>query len=454
MDAILRVGYARQAVTPTEPIPLAGYSNEKKRFHETITQPVCVTCVAITDCDDTTILMASLDLCFCPYYDDLPYIAQQVGVPADRIYLSVTHTHGGPSIDKSVTEKFPAAQRYSDKYLVALIQVLKEALADRKPADMYTGSIETQDMNFVRHYKVTDPADDHVCYGGDVFPPPAQCTYLEHATAIDPTMHIVKFAREGGKDVVVANFRAHATLDCGGKNHNLSSSYVGPFRDALEAMTGCHAAFFQGAAGNNQPISRFPHEHHFTTAVSYGMALAAWCVQGLNTCMTQVPVGKIKTKQIKHYAHINHTMDHLAPVAKKLRQEWNEHLDSKRCREEGKPYGIRSPMHAGAIWWNSERTDEEDGWMILNAVAIGDHFAFVTYPGEMFDTISVRMEENSPFDTTMMLGYCYHHLGYLPSMAAWKYTSYETDITRFAPGAGETVADTHVAMLQELKEQE
>ena len=156
-----------------------------------------------------------MDLCFCGYLDELPYIAQQVGVPAQRIYLAATHTHAGPSVGKNITEKFPAAQRYSDQYLAAIIAACKDALADRKPAAMYTGSIETQNMNFVRHYKVTDPADDHVCFGGDVFPPPAQCAYLEHATAIDPTMHMVKFTREGGKDVVIANFRAHATLDCG-----------------------------------------------------------------------------------------------------------------------------------------------------------------------------------------------------------------------------------------------
>ena len=453
MNDTIRVGYARYQVDPTEPIPLAGYSNEKKRFHNKITNPVCVTCVAISDTDDTTVLMVGMDLCTVPtdYMERLPEITAATGVPADRIYMAATHTHAGPSI--GVADRFPSMQKYAQQYFDALIHACKDALTDRKPAAIYTGSIETQNMNFVRHYKVTDPADDHVCFGGDVFPPPAQCTYLEHATAIDPTLHIVKFVRQGGKDVVMANFRAHATLDCGGKNLNLSSSFIGPFRDALESMLDCHAVYFQGASGNNQPISRFPHERRFNTAASYGMALAAWCMQGLETCMTQVPSGKIKTKQVKFFGKINHTMDHLAPIAKKLRQEWNEHLDSKRCREEGKPYGIRSPMHAGAIWWNSERNDEEHGWMILNAVSVGDHFAFVTFPGEMFDSISVRMEENSPFDTTMMLGYCYHHIGYMPSMAAWKYTSYETDITRFAPGAGESVADKHVEMLKELKSQ-
>jgi len=144
-------------------------------------------------------------------------------------------------------------------------------------------------------------------------------------------------------------------------------------------------------------------------------------------------------------------MDHLAPIAKELRQQWNKDFDTAKLKERALPLGIRSQFHAGAIWWNSERTKEEDGWIILNAVAIGDAFAFVTFPGEMYDSISVRMEENSPFFTTMMLGYCYHHLGYLPSRVAYKYTSYETDITRFAAGTGEQVADTQVKMLEELK---
>ena len=89
--------------------------------------------------------------------------------------------------------------------------------------------------------------------------------------------------------------------------------------------------------------------------------------------------------------------------------------------------------------------------MVLNAVTLGKELAFVTFPGEMYDTLSVRIEDNSPFKTTLMLGYCYHHIGYLPSAAAYKYGSYEVDVTRFAPGTGETVADTYVEMLKELK---
>ena len=106
---------------------------------------------------------------------------------------------------------------------------------------------------------------------------------------------------------------------------------------------------------------------------------------------------------------------------------------------------------ADAIVANYSRTTEKDGKLIMNAVSIGDSFAFVTFPGELFDSLSVRMEDGSPFKTTMLLGYCYHHLNYLPSMAAFKYGSYEVDVTRFQCGMGETVADTYHQMLKELK---
>lgn len=450
MDEMIRVGYARQEVTPDESIPLTGYSTEAKRFHQQIGQPICVTAVAISDSDDTTVLMIGMDVCTVPdeYFEYLDTLSERVGVPKERIYMAATHTHASPGVRHP---RFPEIVRYNQKFLAAMEEVCKDALTDRKPATMFTGSIETEHMNFVKHYKCKEKGGDKIWYIGDNFGDANQSVYLEHATIADPTMHVVKFEREGGKPVVVANFRAHPHFDGGATKTVLSSDFIGAFRTALEAMVDCHAVYFQGASGNINSSTRLPAERRFTTAVSYGLGLAGYCAECLSKRMSQVPTGKIRTKQVKYYGEINHTMDHLAEIGKQLREEWNKDFDTKKCKENGAPYGIRSPYHAAAIYANSRRNKEEDGWMILNAVAVGDDFAFVTFPGEMYDSISVRMEENSPFNTTMMLGYCCHHLGYLPSRVAYKYTSYETDITRFAPGTGEMVADTHVRMLEELK---
>ena len=450
MENTFRVGYDRQEINPDESIPLSGFSNEKARFHTRVTEPICVTCVAVSDAEDTTFLMITVDFCVAGglAVDLREMICEAIGLPDDRVFIAATHTHSGPGF---AVLDMPCMQRYYAKTREKFLIAVNNALADRKPATMLTGSIEVERMNFVKHYKAYDPVAKEVSYLGDLFGSPKGKVLLDHASPVDKTMHLVKFPREGGKDVVIANWRAHPHFSGGFDKYDLSADYIGCFRDALELAEDCHVAYFQGACGNVNSSSRFPGECPYTNQRSFGAALAARAAEGLAKYMSPVEVGPIRTKQMEFYGEINHTMNHLKDVAKTIRKVWDTEFDMKKCMEMGEPYGIRSPFHAGAIMWNAERTKEEHGKIIMNAVAIGDSLGFVTFPGEMFDGISMRIEDNSPFFTTLMLGYCYHHVGYLPSKVAFKYTCYETDITRFAPGTGEALADQYVQMLEELK---
>lgn len=444
------VGFDRQEIAPEESIPLSGFSNELARFHTRVTEPICVTCVAVSDAEETTFLMITVDFCTVGNIatELRELVCKATGLPEDRVFIAATHTHSAPGF---TALHLPCMQKYYAQAQEKFVLAAQNALADRKPATMLTGSIEIERMNFVKHYKAYDPKTKEVSYLGDLFGDPKGKVLLDHATQVDKTMHLVKFPREGGKDVVIANWRAHPHFSGGAKKYDLSADYIGCFRDALELMEDCHVAYFQGAAGNVNSSSRFPGECPYTNQRSFGAALAARAAEGLAKYMNPVETGLIRTKQREFYGEINHTMDHLKDVARQIRETWNKEYDLEKCKEMGKPYGIRSPYHAGAIMWNAERTKEKDGKIIMNAVAIGDSFGFVTFPGEMFDGISMRIEDNAPFFTTMMLGYCYHHIGYLPSKVGFKYTSYETDITRFAPGTGETLADLYVEMLEELK---
>jgi len=250
---------------------------------------------------------------------------------------------------------------------------------------------------------------------------------------------------------VLANFRAHPHFTGGYTKYDLSSDYIGAFRMALEAMYDCNALYLQGACGNVNSSTRMSAERLYSTCRSHGTALAASVLECLGKHMVDVELAPITTKQVQFYGQIKQVDEELAEAARMVRKIWAETYDRDLCVEKGMPYGIHGPYHAGALLANLDRTTEKDGLMVLNAVTLGKELAFVTFPGEMYDTISVRMEDNSPFATTLMLGYCYHHIGYLPSQAAYKYGSYEVDVTRFAPGTGETVADTYVSMLKELK---
>ncbi len=450
MEKQLTVGYGREVITPDESIPLSGYSNEPKRFHTRVTEDICATAIAITDADGTTILMMTLDFGTASEYVLQPVrerISAQLGIPQDRIYMHVTHTHSAPDFSQ---KDLPCIQRYSEKAREKMFLAAKTAVEDRKPAQMLVGSLETKNMNFIKHYKTKDLKTGAIGYIGDRFGTADGKRILSHATAVDPTMHILQFKRQGGKDVVIVNFRAHPHFTGGYEKYDLSADYIGPFRMALEAMANCHAAYFQGASGNVDASTRLSAERRFSTCRSYGTALAAFALEGLQSHMDPTPAGKIKTVQRSMYGDLYRAPEHMLEPARLVLETWLKNYDQQECVALGEPYGIRSPYQATAILDNQKRT-QEDAKIEINAVCIGEKFAFVTFPGEMFDSISVRMEENSPFDTTMMLGYSQHNVNYLPSRVAYRYTSYETDVTRFACGTGEKVADFQVVLLEELK---
>ena len=451
MEHQLFAGYARQVVEPTEPIPLAGFSNELKRFHTAMTEDICITSVALSDETDSTILMIGADICTVSAPIAEPArkrISEATGIAEDRIFIAATHTHSAPGLTK---QELPCIQKYTEQLIVAMAETAVAAIADRKPATMETGSIETKGLNFIKHYKAIDRTTGELHVLGDQYGDHTNKVLVEHMTQIDPTLHVVRINREGAKPIVMANFRAHPHFTGGYAKYDLSSDYIGAFRMALEAMYDCNCVYFQGACGNVNSSTRMSGERLYSTCRSHGTALAAATLECLGKNMKPVAPAAITSKQVQFYGDIKYVSEELATGAQIVVDLWKETYDRALCVEKGKPYGLHSPYHASATLSNLKRTKEKDGLMILNAVTLGEELAFVTFPGEMYDTISVRMEDNSPFATTLMLGYCYHHIGYLPSKAAYKYGSYEVDVTRFAPGTGETVADTYVEMLKELK---
>lgn len=454
MEHKLYAGYSRQVVEPTESIPLGGYSNELKRFHTAMTEDICVTAVALSDENDSTILMIGADICTVGLPVAEPArkrVCQATGLPEDRVFIAATHTHSAPGLAKQELE---CIQKYTQQLITAMAETAVAALADRKPAKLFVGSWETRNLNFIKHYRVRDKNTGQVRIIGDQYGTSKDAFMVDHVTRVDPTVHVVRVEREGGKDIVLTNFRAHPHFTGGYKKYDLSSDYIGAFRMALEAMYDCHAVYFQGACGNVNSSTRMPDERLYTTCRSHGTGLAAEVLECLGRYMKEVEPAQIKTKQVTVYGEINKPDEKLADAARMVRKIWAETYDRDLCVEKGWDLGIHSPYHAGALLANLNRTKEEHGGMILNAVTLGKELAFVTFPGEMYDSISVRMEDNSPFATTLMLGYCYHHIGYLPSAQAYKYGSYEVDVTRMAPGTGEMVADTYVEMLKELKDTE
>ena len=444
------VGYSSRIVNPDEPLPLSGYGNVETRYLKEIMGDIKIFVLAMSDGEGNDILWINTDLIqISAKYGELmqQMIHTETGVPVERIYISGNHSHSAPTFG-SENER---VVRYQEKFYNAIVEVSVEAMADRKPASLETGSVETENLNFVKHYQYVDE-NGETQYFGDNFGTAVYNDTTTHTTEADTTMHLLRITRDGCKDIVVANWRAHPHFTGGSSKYVLSSDYPGFFREAVEKQLGVDCIFMQGACGNINSSTRLAEERRTTDVRTFGKLLADYAIEGLTNNMTPIETGTIQTTQYEYWGEINHTFDDLYVQAKTVTSVWAQTNSWDECRPYMTPFGIRSPYHANAIVANYSRTTEKDGKLIMNAVSIGDDFAFVTFPGELFDAISVGVEEGSPFATTMLIGYSNGHIGYLPSAYAFEYTSYETDITRFAAGTGEIVRDQYIAMLNAFKE--
>ncbi len=446
-EKTFRVGYARYDITPEEAVPLGGFGNCDKRISTKILRRLYVTCVAITDEQDNTVLMYGCDFInpYASLMNARPVVAQATGVPEHQILINSSHTHAGPDQGSS---QFQSIQNWIALTNEQIVKAGQEAMADRKPATMSYGSIETEGLNFIKHYKYIDQ-NGNVQFFGDNFGTQVLDETTEHTTQIDQTMFLVKFEREGDKPVVMASWRAHPLLDGGSSRTELSSDYPGAFREAMELQYDCDFVFYQGAAGNNNSSSRLPQEVRTKNTAEYGALLAGYAIEGLTNNMTDVGnPGLLQTRYTMLEQDVNHDTDSLYHAAREVQVVFQNTNVYAEAAKAGEPYGIRSPYMANAIInrYNKDKTAVSE----LNAVAFGDHVAFVSAPNELFDQLGEMTEAGSSYPMTVTLGYTNGYTGYIPTLYGFEHTSYETDVCWFKPGIGEIMVDTFLTMLDEM----
>jgi len=390
----LSVGYGRVDISPEIGTPLDGYGNSLERPCTEVTERLYATCVAFTDQDGYTILLYHMDL-GRSYTDSAPFwrakISKETGIPTEQIMISATHVHSGPDLtlgNNAIIDDYKASLRNW------VVEAAEAALADRKPAKMYTATAYPEKLNYVRHYKLSDGT-----YGGDGFGSFKTNTIVGHVSEADNQMQMIKFVREGGKDVLLLNWQGHPHRDGGSAKTNATSDIVGGMRTILEKELDCHFAYFSGASGNINNVSRIEEEKITKDYLEHAQALSNYAIEAA-AGFAEVPIGKLQI--------IGST------------------LEAERKDGSGKQ---KLPLYA---------------------FAIGD-VAFITAPYEMFDTNGMAIKNASQFSMTFVITYANEHWFYIPSAYAYEYNAeYEIRVCRFVPGVAELLEAEYISMLQEL----
>ena len=93
---------------------------------------------------------------------------------------------------------------------------------------------------------------------------------------------------------------------------------------------------------------------------------------------------------------------------------------------------IRIRSNLGAFQRHQERKATGPVTVEVQGIRIGD-FVLVTFPGEPFAEVGLRIKQQSPVEHTYLAGYSNGHQGYAPTSDAYDSEAYEDSLTPFSP---------------------
>ena len=451
----LHVGVARGDITPKSPIGIhINGGGDPNRLATGILDRQTITCIAITDKNNQTILIYSQDIhnpvasAFTNKCRD--DISKATGVPVENIYMTATHTHSSMMPTDTTT---PQNVEFTNQYFEVVVAAAKEAMADRAPATMYGGAVDAkeasgQDMAFVRHYTMSNgtvAGSNFGSYAG---------TITGHPYEADQEAQLIKFVRAGKeKDVLLMNWPAHSTFNGTTTLLNVSADYPAPLRDYIEANTDCIFGIFLAGAGDQTPRSNWREDNHGLEYKEYGEALGKIIVDHLavESNLTQFTDDAFK---FNRYTFVANSQVSAASDIALAQDVYNYFLENGQTM--GTTYalekGFQSPYEARAIVSRANLPPTIE--VPIEAVSLGD-MSFVFAPYEMAGGHAMNIKENTPFDMTFVFAYCNNNHSYIPVEVNYEYNdnhgSYEAYDSKFEKGTGTALSNKYLEMLAELK---
>ncbi len=448
-ERILEVGYAKADITPTESVELHGGMSVG------ILDNVYVITVAFRDEEGNTYIHLITDLIWGGMSDNGPIgslgvcdmvrvaAEKELGISPELITVGGTHNHSQVEYGSNN----PANVRWREQVLIPqALASIQQALDDLAPAEMYVGRAETENLTFVRRYWLND-GTFYDGYTGN-----RDTEIKSHESEADEEIQMVRFVREGKKEILMVNWQTHTAM-VSSTGTQVTSDFVGPLRDRVEADLGVSCVFYQGACGNLAPWSRVDSENTVTStgwagAQKLGRAVAAYVVDAYESeVFTKVTTGLVQKKRITVTGDVYKGDVGLLEDAKKVVEFHKTSPNNIYTAQYAKQFGIETIYHANAIVQNSVLPDKKT--YELNIISIGD-VAFTTLPMEFFDTTGMQIKEGSPYEMTVLLGYSCGKGKYVPDIEASKHGGYESYNTYFTHGTAEIAVEHYLNALKEL----
>ena len=388
----LKAGVARVEITPSESMPMYGYSNRKCGPANGTHDPLFAK-VLVLAAGDTRVAIVTLDL--GSFVSEVVHREASEKLAIPLVLLASSHTHSAPRFPMG-----PEASVYREGTERKILDAIREASQSMFPARLAVGRGSIQ-LGYNRLLQRQDGRAralfdnlERIPYG-----------------PVDPEFVLLRVDDDAGKArALLVHYAAHAVV-LGPTSCKYSADYPGVVQARVEAeMPGVQCMFVQGGAGDINPLFQGRtgrEEEDFATTRKMGELLAAEVLAARKSILS---VGELT-----------------API---------------RFKSEILKFGDR---------WDKTKSVEVG----ITTLSIGRQIAIAAVPGEPMHKLQTAWKRRADLPYPLFYGYTttsgHSWPGYIPDLRSAAYGGYGADAsTRIEVGAGEAILERHLINLYGL----
>ncbi len=357
--------------------------------------------------------------------------SESTGILTNNIIIAATHTHSGPA---TIGFFNPREEDYLTGLKEKIVEAVIQAYRSLKPvkAGVTSGSETT-----ISHYRRLLAHNGHVVMNWEPHQPEDIVGPLGE---IDPEVGVLKISSEENSEGIVCilfNHAGHPNV-MSGDNYLISGDYPGLAARMLEEEFGCIAMFINGAQGT-MDIDGL-RDRDWEGVERTGKALSGAVKTTLNTIEIS-PGTNLRTASIKY----------TVPTRKITENElaWAESiLKISQGRIKSMADGVGDDYKAQLYKKLYDRKEME---VTINqtCIALGNS-VLISFPGELFTEIGIRIKAESHFARTYIIGLANGEIGYVPTRKAISEGGYAVDTREVGEEAEEIIVSQSLTLLEQV----
>lgn len=436
----MKVGFARQDITPRVGVPLCGFGPFVNRHSVGIRDRLWARAMAFEH-DQARAVVVSCDLVSISLEDTQRarrIVTDSVGLPAEAVMVHCTHTHSGPDTSRERIGWGGVDEPYLELLPHRIARAAVEAVRGLRPADLAHAEVPCEGIGLNREYDKDAPPLEEVLRD-DWRPAKPELT--------DTTCHVVKAEADGRVLGFFSYFGCHPVCCCA-ETRRIHGDYCGVATNMLEREhPGSVGLFLQGANGDvNSCVVHKPEQEALLALDVVAARYANSVRNGLREAQP-VEVG-VLAFVLRDVRFTRRKVD-LAALRARLADEEAvfvapDATDSNGRLRMAAVYAIAFRRLIRAM----ERGEELHGPAQLQGLRIGP-IALLASPFEVFQAIKNDVRAGARAPIPLVLSVTNDSLAYAPDRAVAARGGYAADTPMIRKGAL-PYADLHAELVREL----